>query len=119
MVIISINKMKVNQKDLVLISYPFSSFERSKIRPAIIVSNNAFNKKSDDCVAIPLTTVLKDEPYSATINQNDLIKGRLIKTSRARADKIFNFNKKPIIKIIGTINDNAFRKIISEINRIF
>ena len=87
-------KMIVNQKDIVLLSYPFSNLEGSKIRPAIVVSNDVFNKKSADCIAIPLTAIIKDEPYSIIINQEDLSSGKLIKQSRARADKIFAVEKR-------------------------
>ena len=39
--------MHINQKELVLLPYPFSDLEGTKVRPAIVVSNNSFNKKSN------------------------------------------------------------------------
>ena len=53
-------KMIANQKEIVLLPYPFSDLEGSKVRPAIVVSNDFFNKKSADCIAVPLTTVSID-----------------------------------------------------------
>jgi len=53
------------------------------------LSNNDFNKKCQDCVAVPLTTVIKDEPFSFMINQGNLETGKLLKPSRIRIDKIF------------------------------
>jgi len=44
--------MEIQQKELVLLPYPFSNMEGTKVRPALIVSNNLFNKKSDDCTPI-------------------------------------------------------------------
>ncbi|MEK6824090.1 MAG: type II toxin-antitoxin system PemK/MazF family toxin [Nanoarchaeota archaeon] len=111
--------MIVNQKDIVLLSYPFSNLEGSKIRPAIVVSNDVFNKKSADCIAIPLTAIIKDEPYSIIINQEDLSSGKLIKQSRARADKIFAVEKKIIVLKIGVVNNKLFDKIKSEIFKVF
>ena len=32
--------MKVNQKEIILVSYPFSDLEGKKVRPAIIISND-------------------------------------------------------------------------------
>ena len=64
--------MQINQKELVLLPYPFSDLERTKVRPALVVSNNSFNKKSEDCVMVPLTSVLKEEPYSVIIQQENL-----------------------------------------------
>ena len=107
--------MNVQQKDLVLLPYPFSDLEGTKVRPALIVSNDLFNKKSFDCIMVPLTTVIKDEPYSIIINQEDLSSGKLLKSSRIRADKIFTVEKNLIVMKIGVINNNTFDKIKSEI----
>jgi mRNA interferase MazF len=108
------NKMKVNQKELVLIEYPFSNLKEKKVRPALIISNNNFNKKSDDCILVPLTSVIKNEPYSIIINQENLDNGRLIKTSRIRVDKVFSFEKKMIRIKIGRLNNESFEKIKNE-----
>ena len=111
--------MNISQKDLVLIPYPFSNLSERKVRPAIIVSNNNFNKICSDCVAIPLTSVIKDEPFSILINQSDLSQGKLIKSSRIRIDKIFSVEKKLIQMKIGSVSDNFFDKIKSEITEVF
>lgn len=110
--------MNIKQGDIILLPYPFTNLEETKVRPAIIISNNFFNKKSDDCIAIPLTTVIKDEPYSILVNQNDLSSGKLLKPSRIRVDKIFTVDKNLIIMKIGSVNNNVFNKIKLEINKI-
>src|SRR3989339_679114 len=106
--------MSAQQKEIVLLPYPFSDLEGSKVRPAIIVSNNAFNMKSDDCIMVPLTTVIKDEPYSIIISQENLSSGKLLKQSRVRADKIFTVEKSLIIMKIGVVDDATFAKIKEE-----
>ena len=110
--------MEAKQKEIVLLPYPFSNLEGKKVRPAIIVSNNSFNAKSSDCIMVPLTTVIKKEPYSFTIDNPDLHSGMLIAESRVRADKIFCVEKKLIIKKIGEINNKTFEKVKSEIMAI-
>ena len=64
---------------------------------------------------VPLTTVIKDEPYSIIISQEDLASGKLLKPSRVRADKIFAVEKGLIIMKIGVINDKTFDNIKEEI----
>ena len=73
--------MIFQQKELVLLPYPFSSQGGSKVRPAIIVSNDNFNKRCEDCVMVPVTTVIKDEPFSLIITQDNLESGKLLKQS--------------------------------------
>jgi len=111
--------MNVQQKEIVLLPYPFSDLEGKKVRPAIIMSNNQFNRKSDDCIMVPLTTVIKNEPYLIIINQENLSSGKLLKQSRVRADKIFAIEKNLVIMKIGMINEKTFQKIKLEIDKMF
>ncbi|MBI4149242.1 type II toxin-antitoxin system PemK/MazF family toxin [Candidatus Woesearchaeota archaeon] len=110
--------MKVSQKDLVLLPYPFTDLERKKVRPALVISNDACNTRSADCMMVPLTTVMNDDPYSVIIEQKDLCSGTLIKQSRIRADKVFTVEKNKIIMKIGVLSDNVFDKIRLEIIKI-
>jgi mRNA interferase MazF len=111
--------MKVFQKELVLLPFPFSNMEGTKVRPALIVSNDSFNKKGDDCLMVPLTTVIKDEPFSILLQQENLISGRLLKPSRIRLDKIFSVEKDLISMKIGIVNDKIFQRIRQEITEMF
>ena len=111
--------MRYEQRDLVLLSYPFTDKKGSKVRPAIVVSNANFNKKCQDYVMVPLTSVIKDKPFSILINQEDLSKGKLIKESRVRIDKLFTLDKNLVRMRIGSIKDKTFDRIKKEIIRIF
>ncbi len=111
--------MNINQRELVLLPYPFTDMGRSKVRPALVVSNDSFNKKTADCIMVPLTTVIKEEPYSILIKQKDLVSGKLLKPSRVRADKIFTVEKELIIMKIGILTDKTFDRIRTEILNIF
>ena len=111
--------MRVNQKDIVLLPYPFTNLKEAKVRPALVVSNEYFNNKSEDCIMVPLTTVVKNEPYSVIIENNNMKSGKLIKTSRVRADKIFTVEKNLIKMKIGAVKENVFEEIKKEIIKIF
>ena len=111
--------MNLRQKEIVLLPYPFSDLEGKKVRPALVISNDTFNDKSDDVIMIPLTSVLKQEQYSIIINQKDLSSGKLIKTSRIRADKIFSVEKSLAIMKIGVLSNAVFEKVKSKILKIF
>lgn len=111
--------MNINQKDIVLLPYPFTNLRKMKVRPAIVVSNDNFNKMCHDCIAVPLTSVIKDEPFSISINQNDLSNGKLIKPSRIRLDKLFSVEKKVVQMKIGSVSASFFDKLKSELIELF
>lgn len=103
--------MKVKQKEIILLQYPFSNLEEKKVRPAIVISNDFYNNKSEDCILVPLTSIIKSEPYSVLINNQNLLKGNLIKPSRIRLDKIFCIKRNMIITKIGILNDITFNEL--------
>ena len=111
--------MTFQQKELVLLPYPFSDQGGSKVRPAIIISNDNFNRRCEDCVLVPLTTIIKNEPYSLVLNQDNLESGKLLKQSRIRIDKIFTIKKSLIMMKIGKINHDMLVKIKSEVIKVF
>ncbi|MAG78216.1 hypothetical protein CL616_02505 [archaeon] len=109
----------MKQKNLILIEYPSTDFESVKIRPALIISNDKLNIMSEDCIMVPLTTIMKDLPYSIIIQPNDLESGKLIKTSRIRIDRITSIKKDLIIKKIGVLNNKQFFNVKKEIKNLF
>ena len=111
--------MRIHQKEIVLLPYPFSNFEGMKVRPALVMSNDIFNQKSADCIMVPLTTVLKDEPYSIVIDNKDMVSGTLVRQSRIRADKIFAVEKRLVTLKIGVIKDKTFEKVKAQISKMF
>ena len=111
--------MIFQQKELVLLPYPFSDQGGTKVRPAIIISNDTFNKRCEDCIMVPLTTVIKNEPFSLLINQDSLESGKLLKQSRIRIDKIFTIKKNLVMMKIGKINNDLLIRIKSEIGKVF
>lgn len=109
--------MNVKQRDVVILPVPFSDQTAQKARPAIVVSNDKINANSEDIIFVPLTSVLKDAPYSILITDNNLSEGKLAAPSRARADKIFTAHKSLIKIRIGSIKQNILNEIKKEINK--
>ena len=110
--------MRIKQKDLVLIPFPFSDMSSSKVRPGIVISNDKFNSQGDDCLIVPVTTVLKDMDYSFGIFQEDMKEGELKFKSRVRVDKIACIHQSLVKMKIGVLNDNVLNKIKTEFENI-
>jgi len=60
------------QRDLVLVPFPFSDLSGQKVRPVLILSNDAYNQQSADVVVCGLTTNLRPAPYSVIVNVTDV-----------------------------------------------
>ena len=111
--------MNIAQKDLVLLPYPFSNLQEKKVRPALVISNDNFNRTCSDCIAVPLTSAPKEEGFALPLEQKDLKSGKLVKSSRIRIDKIFSVEKRLIRMKIGIVSDFYFDKLKNELLDIF
>ena len=108
----------MNQRDLIWVRLPFSSLKESKVRPAIIVSNDSYNSKSEDVVVCAITSNLEEKEYSILIDNSSLSSGRLRLSSKIRADKIIQIEKELIIRPFARLNDGAFDRFIEEIKKL-
>ncbi len=54
----------MKQKTIVLVPFPFSDQTGSKVRPALILSNNSFNKMSQDVLACAITSNITHSKYN-------------------------------------------------------
>lgn len=103
--------MGVEQREIVLIKFPFSDLSSNKVRPALIVSNNEFNNIGEDLLLIPITSVLKEVKYSIFVSNNNLDSGNLIVDSRLRIDKLTSLDKNMIVKKIGKVSFEFFEEV--------
>ena len=108
----------MNQQNLVLMKFPFSNQEESKIRPGIIISNNEYNDKKQAVLVCAITSNLTDEEYSILIENKDLLNGSILIKSKIRADKILLIEKKLIIKVLAKLNDEVFDSLVEKIATI-
>jgi len=60
------------QRDIVLVPFPFSDLSMQKVRPVLILSNDAYNQQSSDIVVCGLTTNLTPAPYSIIVDVADV-----------------------------------------------
>ena len=106
----------VRQRCVVILPFPFSDLRRQKSRPAIIVSNNRYNRRSNDAVAIPLTSNSRQTEYGLWVTNKNMENGELIVDSIARVDKVFSVEKRIIMRRIGQVNretHSAMRKLLT------
>ena len=102
-----------NQKDIVLIPFPYSDLTGSKQRPALIISNKRLNNSEDKICCL----ITSNEPIEGIqIINESFSEGKLPFKSWIKPSRLFTINSKIIKKKICTITNNFHEKIIQNIN---
>lgn len=108
-----------DQRDLVLLSFPFSDFKSGKVRPDVVISNDSYNRKSEDIIVVPVTTNLSSKEYSILLTNDDLESGKLIKDSKIKVDRILSISKDLVRMKIGKIKKEILERIKEELLKLF
>ena len=103
---------------MVWLKLPFITMRESKVRPAVVISNDDYNKKFDDIVVCAITSNIEEKLYSILITSDDLSEGKLPLKSRIRADKILQVEKSLVIKKFAKLNNKTYDALITEIENL-
>ena len=106
------------QRDIVLIPMPYTDLSAAKKRPALVLSNDAYNESGSDILAVMVTSTRHRMLYDITINQSDMASGELPKQSYVRSDRVFSIAQKLIVKTYGCVTDIFYITINESINRL-
>ena len=103
--------MKFNQWEIVYIKFPFTDLTNYKLRPALIISNNNYNKK-DNLILIWIfwNEWLKD--FSLILDDEDLESWKMLKQSFFRFQNIFSLDKSLVERKIWKLKIEKLKNII-------
>ncbi len=101
----------VKRRDIILARVYFTDSSESKVRPAIVLSNEDYH--SDDFMLVASITTANDE-YCIPISENDC-NCQLDKNSSARIDGLIKINIKQVIKIIGKVSPEFHLKLVDKV----
>ena len=87
---------------------PFSDLSRSKLRPAVVLSDTGRN----DWILCQVTSQPYTDPLAVEITNSDLSSGSFRKDSYARAGKLFTANAAIMTKEIGELKSEKLEEII-------
>ena len=99
------------QGDIALIPIPFTDLSSQKRRPVVVISNDAYNRKTSDIVVIAMTSNPEAADYSFTLTSSDLEKGALNRPGKVRADKIYTLSQSIVVKTFGRVNAATLDRI--------
>ena len=112
------NVLKVKQRDVILIKFPFSDLTGVKVRPALVISNDEYNLKKFDTVVLAMTSNLSVSKYKVVVANKDLESGSLPVKSAVRVDKPFSILQSKILKIQAKLNNTKLAEVKIAISKL-
>ena len=106
------------QGDIVLIPIPFTDLSSQKRRPVIVISNNDYNRKTEDVVVVAMTSNPESTDYSFSISSSDLINGKLNRPSKVRVDKLYTMSQSIIVKTFGRVDVRILQRVRSTLQEL-
>ena len=107
--------IQYDQKDIVIVPFPFTDLSSAKQRPVLILSTNEYNKKGQDVITCGITSNLDNNEHSILIDNSSLTEGSIPVKSRIKVDKIFTISKMLVRKKIAKLKDQAFENVKNEL----
>ncbi len=110
--------MNLAQRDIVLVPFPFSDQSGRKVRPAIIVSNSAFNQASEDVLLMGMTSNIAKEQHTILVTKKNLEEGTLSDECCIKVENILKLDKSLIIKKIDRVTKETFQQAVAILNTL-
>lgn len=103
----------IRQGDIVIVPFPYSDLSRRKFRPALVISNDQFNK-SADIIALAISSV-SSERCSVEIGLGDFSEGTLTKVSFVHCHKIHQLERTLVKEVVAVVKPEILQKVRQEI----
>ncbi len=101
----------IEQRDLLLVPFPFSDQKGRKVRPVIVISNDEFNINSEDILVVGVTSNISRDKYTSNLTNKDLENGNLSVECSIKCENILKIDKEIIIRKIGKIRKDKLKMI--------
>jgi mRNA interferase MazF len=105
----------VNQRDVVLLPFPYSDLSLLKQRPAIVLSNKKYNTYNQDVICCAITSNPDNYANSIKIEPKDFENGELPYESTVKPNKIFTLKQSSIIKKFGRLNIPKSKEVVKNL----
>ena len=109
------------QGDIIAVHYPLTDKPaKTKLRPAVVVSNELSNQMDNDILVCPITTKTRESAFSYLLNDIDLLQP-LLPGSEIRCNKIMTIRvwEKQIVGKISELIPEALINVLELVKNAF
>ncbi len=104
--------------EIYLVDVDFIDSSESKVRPALILSNNSYNKQHPDVIICSVTTNSSHDCF-LKIGETDLSSGRVYPGSGVRYDSVTRVDKARFGRGVGRVSADFHQAIIDKLLLLF
>ena len=103
----------IKRGEIVLLSFPFTDLQTTKVRPALVVSSDSLNKIGRDAVFIFITSKPYNELFDIRLDKQDTSfrTTRLKVSSTLRASKIMCLEQGLVRRRLGCLDNKTLQKV--------
>ncbi|MEI6731057.1 MAG: type II toxin-antitoxin system PemK/MazF family toxin [archaeon] len=103
--------MEIKRGDILLVNFePVRGSEQGKVRPAVVVQNDVFNRFSPLLIVIPLTSKIYTKGYPTNVFVKSEESG-LNNDSTILSNQIRTIDKSRVVKKISFLNSELMKKV--------
>ncbi|MBN2127070.1 MAG: type II toxin-antitoxin system PemK/MazF family toxin [Candidatus Diapherotrites archaeon] len=113
------NSLIFEQGDIVIANVLFSEQIGMKTRPALVISNSEFNKKSDDLILLKITSKGKKTQFDVNLTSEDVTEGFLKQESNIMVDNPVTVYKRLIETKTGKITKQKLKEVKQKIKELY
>ena len=106
----------MKQGDIVMLAFPYSDLSEKKWRPAVVLSNDEYNRYTNVLLA---GIYGKKQPLSIQIVNRDLMQKQLEKTSYISIQNLMSIEKTLIQHRIDALTANKLKEVLSAARKCF
>ncbi len=106
------------QRDIVLVRFPFSDASATKLRPALVISNDAYHASRQDVLVCAITSQTVSLEYGVLLHPHQLEKGTLPNRSTVRSDTLGRLHRSLIKKHLGKASVVTHELVVQKIRSL-
>ena len=101
--------------EVVVLPFPQTDLQTGKRRPALVVAG----LPGDDLILCQITSQARNDGFSIPLLIADFERGRLVRDSFIRPNRLFTVEQSVILYAAGKVSDSKLKEVCAKIRELF
>ena len=101
--------------EVVVLPFPQTDLQAGKRRPALVVAS----LPGDDLILCQITSQARSDGFSIPLLIADFERGRLVRDSSIRPNRLFTVEQSVILYAAGKVKDSKLKEVCAKIRELF